>query len=167
MIIRILQESDAQLYHELRLRGLRTDPDAFGSTYERESKFTLDTVKERIRPSQDKFTLGAFADDGRLAGIVTFVRETSIKASHKGNVFGMYVAPEMRGKGIGKQLMNELIKTANNCAGLEQLNLCVVSINESAKKLYKSIGFEVYGVEHNAMKYNGQYFDEDLMVLTL
>lgn len=27
--------------------------------------------------------------------------------------------------------------------------------------------FEVYGVERNALKYNGKYFDEDLMVLVL
>lgn len=40
-----------------------------------------------------------------------------------------------------------------------------MSDNIFAKKLYNSLGFEVYGVERNALKYNGQYFDEDLMVL--
>ena len=79
----------------------------------------------------------------------------------------MYVAPSMRGSGIGKSLLLELVAKAKSCTGLEQINLAVISDNEIAKKLYKSLGFEVYGVEHNALKYNGQYFDEDFMVLKL
>ncbi|GEO27772.1 hypothetical protein AAC03nite_35570 [Alicyclobacillus acidoterrestris] len=48
MNIRILYESDAQLYQELRLRALKINPEAFGSTYEREVKFSLETVVERL-----------------------------------------------------------------------------------------------------------------------
>ena len=100
-----------------------------------------------------------------LVGIVGFMRETSLKTIHKGNVFGMYGVPEERGKGLGKSLMSVLIREAKTFDGLEQINLAVVSENRSAKNLYKSLGFEVYGVERNALKFNGQYFDEDLMVL--
>ncbi|WP_276357665.1 GNAT family N-acetyltransferase [Cohnella caldifontis] len=166
MNIRILQESDAAKYQDIRLNGLLTNPEAFGSTYDRESEFSLETVRERIQPSEGKFVLGAFQAD-QLAGIVTFVRENSLKTSHKGNVFGMYVRPEARGKGIARQLLLELIRITKNNEGLEQINLSVVSSNEAAKKLYLSLGFEVYGVERNALKHNGQYFDEDLMVFRL
>lgn len=165
MNIQILNESNAQMYQELRLNGLKVNPEAFGSTYEREVKFPLETVVERLKPTKDKFILGAFDDSGSLIGIVTFKRENSIKTSHKGNVFGMYVALKGRGQGLGKSLMLELIDRAKKYDDLEQLNLTVVSENYSAKKLYKSLGFEVYGVERNALKFNGQYFDEDLMVL--
>ncbi|WP_123040529.1 GNAT family N-acetyltransferase [Cohnella candidum] len=165
-MIRILQETDAQAYQEIRLNGLLTNAEAFGSTYEREAGFTLETFMERIKPSQDRFVLGAF-EDGRVVGIVSFVRETAIKTSHKSNVYGMYVRKEMQGKGIGKSLMLELIRHARECAGLERINLTVVSTNEAAKKLYRSIGFVIYGVEKDALKYNGQYADEDLMVLVL
>lgn len=165
-MIRILQETDAQVYQEIRLNGLLANPEAFGSTYEREAGFTLEMFKERIKPSQDRFVLGAFEDDS-LVGIVSFVRETSIKTSHKANVYGMFVRKEMQGKGIGKSLMLELIRHARECAGLERINLTVVSTNEAAKKLYQSIGFVVYGVERDALKYHGQYADEDLMVLVL
>lgn len=167
MNIRVLDESDARLYQQLRLSALRINPDAFGSTYEREVKFSLETVIERMKPTNDSFILGAFDDTGSLVGIVTFMRESGIKTAHKGNVFGMYIAPEMRGHGLGKSLMLELIKKSRACEGLEQINLTVVSENEFAKKLYNSVGFEVYGVERNALKYNGYYFDEDLMVLKI
>ncbi|HEX6594165.1 MAG TPA: GNAT family N-acetyltransferase [Bacillota bacterium] len=149
----------------ITIEWIKSNPEAFGSTYEREVKFLLETVVERLKPTKDKFVLGAFDDSGLLVGIVTFIRENSLKTSHKGNVFGMYVAPEGRGQGLGKSLMVELIRRAKNCDGLEQINLTVVSENGSAKKLYKSVGFEVYGVERNALKFNEQYFDENLMVL--
>ncbi|AJY75628.1 GNAT family N-acetyltransferase [Paenibacillus beijingensis] len=165
MTIRILQESDAPLYQDLRLSSLQINPDAFGSTYEREVDFSLETVAERIKPTKDKFVLGAFDERGSLVGMVTFVRVNSLKAAHKGNVYGMYVAPELRGKRLGKSLMLELIRQTRDCDGLEQINLTVVSNNDSAKKLYESVGFEVYGVERNVLKFNGKYFDEDLMVL--
>jgi len=167
MNIRVLHESDAQVYQELRLNSLKNNPEAFGSTYEREVKFSLETVGERLKPTQDKFVLGAFDVSGSLFGKVTFVRENSLKTAHKGNVYGMYVAPKMRGKGLGKSLLLELIRKARDCDSLERINLTVVSTNDSAKKLYMSVGFEVYGVERNALKFNGQYFDEDLMALNI
>lgn len=142
MDIRVLDESDALAYRELRLAALKTNPEAFGSTYEREVKFSLETVVERMKPSLDKFALGAFNDNGSLVGIVTFMRESGLKTVHKGNVFGMYVAPEARGYGVGKSLMRQLIKKASGFDGIEQINLAVVSDNELAKKLYKSVGFE-------------------------
>ncbi|WP_369436222.1 GNAT family N-acetyltransferase [Lysinibacillus fusiformis] len=144
MKIRILNESDALLYQEVRLSVLKINPEAFGSTYEREVKFSLESVAERLEPAKDKFVLGAFNNNGSLVEIVTFMRENSLKTSHKGNVFGMYVAPEGRGNGLGKSPIIELIGKAKNCDGLEQINLTVVSENSSAKKLYKSLGFEVY-----------------------
>ena len=77
----------------------------------------------------------------------------------------MYVAPEASGHGLGKKLMQDLVKRASSYDGLEQINLTVMSENIIAKKLYKSLGFEIYGVERKALKVNEQYFDEDLMVL--
>ncbi|MBB4825067.1 RimJ/RimL family protein N-acetyltransferase [Sporosarcina luteola] len=165
MKIRILHESDAQEYQELRLSGLQINPEAFGSTYEREVTFSQETIKERLNPTTDKFVLGAFDEQDSLVGMVTFMRETNLKMSHRGNVYGMYVAPQGRGQGVGKSLLIELIRRVNNFEGLEQIHLTVVSDNYAAKKLYKSVGFEAYGVERHALKYNGQYFDEDLMVL--
>ncbi|WP_455661616.1 N-acetyltransferase family protein [Pradoshia sp.] len=165
MEIRLLNKTDAPLYRALRLSSLKTNPDAFGSTYEKEVNYSIETFKERLEPTVDKFVLCAFNDKGSLVGIVTFMRESGLKTNHKGNVFGMYVAPECRGHGVGKLLLTELIRRAKNVDGLEQINLAVVSDNISVMRLYKSVGFQVYGVEKRALKFKGQYFDEDLMVL--
>ncbi len=39
--------------------------------------------------------------------------------------------------------------------------------NIEARKLYQSCGFEVYGVEKNAMKLRNKYLDVELMVYML
>lgn len=128
MNIRVLQESDAEAYQNLRLSSLKVNPEAFGSTYGRETNFSIETVKERLKPTKDKFVLGLFAFSGSLVGIVAFVRENSIKTTHKGNIFGMYVSPELRGKGLGKTLLLDLIKRARDHDGLEQINLTVAVV---------------------------------------
>ncbi|MGP0583542.1 GNAT family N-acetyltransferase [Paenibacillus timonensis] len=167
MELRILEASDAVIYQTLRLRGLQDHPEAFGSTYEREAAFSAETVADRINPNEDRFVLGAFDEDGTLTGIVTFVRESSPKARHKGTVFGLYVTPGMRGQGIGQVLMQELLSRAKQLDGLEQLNLAVVSTNGMALKLYESMGFRTYGTERRALKWDGKYYDEDYMALKL
>ena len=166
MIIRKLHETDAEKYQEIRLNALKTDPEAFGSTYEREVEFSIEHVASRIAPTKDQFVLGALLND-ELVGTATFMLESGLKTNHKGNVFGVYVKPDYRGRAIGKTLLIKLIEQAEQCDGLEQINLAVVTDNRSAKKLYESLGFEVYGTERNALKFNDHYFDEDLMVLKL
>lgn len=168
MNIRLLNDSDAQVYKEARLRSLKNDPDAFGSTYAQEETKPLGHFAERIRHTKDQFTLGCFDDDNTLVGIVNFLREKRLKTAHKGNIYGMYVDPLLRGRGVGKALLTALIERATReCEGLEQIHLTVVSNNKSAKRLYVSLGFEVYGIEPQALKFEEQYFDEDLMILKL
>ncbi|WP_178024123.1 GNAT family N-acetyltransferase [uncultured Paenibacillus sp.] len=167
MKLRLLEERDAAAYQSLRLRGLQVNPEAFGSFYEREAAFAIETVADRIKPNKDRFVIGAFDEDGTLTGIVTFIRENSPKTRHKGNVFGFFVIPELRGKGVGKALMRELLARAKQLEGLEQLNLAVVSANGSARRLYESVGFQTYGTERRALKWDGEYFDEDYMALKL
>jgi ribosomal protein S18 acetylase RimI-like enzyme len=77
----------------------------------------------------------------------------------------MYVSPKKRGIGIANNLMIEAIKKAKEIKGIEQIYLTVVSINEPAKKLYNSLGFETYGIDKKALKIDNTYFDEELMVL--
>ncbi|AJQ62431.1 acetyltransferase (plasmid) [Bacillus thuringiensis serovar morrisoni str. 4AA1] len=168
MNIRLLNDSDAQVYREVRLHALKNDPDAFGSSYEQEETKPLGHIIERIHHTKDQFTLGCFDDSNKLVGIVNFSRENRLKTAHKGNIYGMYVEPQFRGRGLGKALLLALIERATKeCEGLEQIHLTVVSNNKSAKRLYVSLGFEVYGIEPHALKFDEQYFDEELMILRL
>lgn len=120
---------------------------------------------QRLGITDNSFSLGAF--DDTLIGTARFHREEGIKERHRGFVYGVFVVPEERGKGAGKALMQELIAMAMHQEELEQLNLAVVTTNQAAIRLYLSLGFEIYGTVPRALKQDGRYWDEHLMVLHL
>lgn len=165
MEIRELGLQDVEAYFQIRLEALSKNPEAFGSSYEEERKETADKYKDRFQ-STDSFTYGAF-DDTKLVGVITLLTEKRMKLKHRSTIVAMYVTSDMRGKGIAKALMNEAINKARTLDGIEQIHLTVVSSNVAAKKLYTSLGFELYGIEKRALKMNQTYLDEDLMVLFL
>lgn len=167
--IRELTEDDARAFQELRLRGLRDHPEAFGSTYERESAYTMDFVAERLRvaaASPDNFTLGAHLHE-KLIGVVGFIRMTQDIERHRGHIWGMYVVSEEQGRGVGRLLLTDAMERAMALPGLEQIELEVESRNEAAKSLYASLGFESYGIDPRTRLLNGEYIDEERMVLML
>lgn len=65
------------------------------------------------------------------------------KLKHRAE-FGISVLKEYWGLGIGRALTNAAVECAKK-AGYEQLELNVVSENEAALSLYKSVGFVEYG----------------------
>jgi ribosomal protein S18 acetylase RimI-like enzyme len=167
--IRPLTEADAGQYWPLRLRALREEVEAFGSSYEEQCDRGEDVVVARLREqtSGNSFVLGAFLGD-ELVGIVAFGRETALKMGHKAEVYQVYVAPEARGLGLGRQLMEALLARGRETPGVEQVLLAVSTTQEAARALYASIGFESYGVERRALKLpDGKTLDEELMVCWL
>jgi RimJ/RimL family protein N-acetyltransferase len=169
MEIRQLGEADAAEYHELRLRGLREHPDAFTSSFEEESAKPLAWAQKRLARSADAphdFMLGAFAA-GRLVGVVGVSIQPRNKERHKGWVFGMYVAPEQAGRGVGRALLAGCIARARTVPALEQLQLTVTDGNARAKAFYEAAGFRAFGLERNAVKLGERYFDKCHMALML
>ncbi|MES2732327.1 MAG: GNAT family N-acetyltransferase [Bacteroidota bacterium] len=121
------------------------------------------------RGTADSFTLGVISEKGELMGVVSFQREgaTREKLRHKGLLFRMYVAADHGGKGVGRQLVAEVISRARKLTGIEQINLTVIASNDKAKRLYSQFGFETFSVEKNAIKAGEQYYTEEQMVLFL
>lgn len=163
--IEIKEISSIQLeeYKMFLATGLQSDEDTLLIT-PRDNLNAPFPTKDRT----DSFTLGAYAKNV-LAGVASFARdgEDREKLRHKGILFTMYVSKEFRGQGIARQLLEEIIKRAKTIPGIEQINLIVLTGNLRAKQLYEKFGFEKYGTEQNSIKWNGNYFAEDQMVLRL
>ncbi len=159
--IRRLDGADAEDYRTIRLAGLAREPEAFGSVYDVEVARPIETFAERLATSH---VFGAYAGD-RIVGLAGFKQESGPKDNHKAFVWGLYVRPSARGRGVARGLMAAVIASARE--QVEQLTLAVVEGNEAARRLYENLGFEVYGLEPRALKSAAGYRDEVLMVLFL
>ncbi len=167
MEVRILAESDAAAWWQLRLESLQHDAFAFGKAVEEHLETPVATIAGRFRtPTDASFTLGAFESD-TLVGMVTYIRETGLKERHKGRIYGVYVTPAHRGYGVARALIAALLERARHEPGLEQILLAVASSQDPAKKLYRGFGFETFGTEPNALKIGSSYVDEEHMILRL
>jgi ribosomal protein S18 acetylase RimI-like enzyme len=167
MNIRLLKALDAKSYWDLRLEALKQNPEAFATSYEEaiNRENPIEGVAKNLT-NEDNYTFGAF-NNTKLVGVVTLLRETSMKLKHRANILAMYVTPKMRGFSVGENLLLEAIKQAKSIGEIEKLNLTVVTTNQSARKLYTKIGFVVFGTEEQALKLNDSYYDEEYMVLFL
>jgi ribosomal protein S18 acetylase RimI-like enzyme len=153
----------------LRLAALQEFPTAFGSSYVEEAEMPLTEFATRLRPPNkpDNGVFGAFVDDKRLAGVLGFAREYRVKRPHVASIWGMYVSPEFRGRGIGAALLDKAVDYARMLGTVRQIVLSVTASNVVAIKLYRSRGFERFGLEQDGLCIDGKYFDFEHLVLFL
>lgn len=167
MEIRLLTATDAEAWWQLRLEMLRNDPVSFADSAEEHQATTVETARKHLGADDpaSNFVLGSF-EDGKLTGTAGFFRRKNNKERHKGHVWGVYVSQDQRGKGVGKALMQEIIRRAREIHGIEQITL-VASAGLPAQKLYESVGFKSYGIEPHSLKIGNRYVDDVLMGLWL
>lgn len=158
--IRRLGPDDLEGYRALRLRALAEYPDAFTSSAEEEAAKPAATLARRLSPDADaphNAVLGAFFD-AALAGFVGLDVDPRAKVRHKGRVFGMYVATEHSGRGLGGRLLAALVAQAESASVLTRLVLTVTADNNRARRLYERAGFTAFGLEPEAVVVAGKPF---------
>lgn len=164
--IRVLGEKDAPHWWNLRLEALQGDALAFGRTVEEHQATPVSVIESRLRDTETgNFTLGAWQAES-LVGAATFVRETAPLVRHQGHIYAVYVSPSVRGRRVGRQLMESLISRAMADPSLDQILLAVSETQDVAHKLYLSCGFRDYGKLPGARRFGDRQVAEYFMVLT-
>lgn len=111
----------------------------------------------------DKETLLVAETSKGIVGWIVFLSSNRIRLSHTG-AFGMMVDKDFRNKGIGKLLIEDLLRWAESNPFIEKVSLGVFSTNERAIALYKKMGFKEEGRKIKEFKMNnGEYIDDILM----
>ncbi len=98
-----------------------------------------------------------------MTGLRRFV---PVQAAHKAVLWGVFVDPAHRRGGVARRLLDAAIGHARSARVL-QIQLCVNTENPRAQALYRSVGFEVFGVEPRSLCVGGRFYDEAHMVLRL
>lgn len=157
-MIRQIGHQDLQAYKALRLEMLAKHPESFGGSVE-ETKAMTD--KDLLAWLGKSTLFGAF-DNERLVGTAGFYTQLNAKTKHRGNLFGVYVAPDRRGKGVGDALMEAVIDHAKTVC--LQIHASVTMGNDAAFDLYKRHGFESYAVEKRHIRVEDTFYDAHLVV---
>lgn len=132
---------------------LLTYPDECRISAEDESKF----LKEKAE-SENEIEILAFVE-GKIAATAGFEAVgNKFKLSHRAD-FGVSVAKEFWGLGIGSELLKSCVECAKK-AGFVQLELNVVGENERAIAMYKKAGFVEFGRNPRGFKKRPEGFQE-------
>lgn len=97
-------------------------------------------------------------DGGEIAGIATIHSGSKVKSRHDGEL-GIVVAKKYQGRGIGTELIRQLIEWAGGNGVTTRISLDTRADNIDAVHLYMKFGFVVEGCRRNSTLLNGTYYD--------
>lgn len=162
--IRQLTATDAAAYRKLRLKALKESPRAFGSDWTSASALSMEQFAERVTP-QNGLSVNAAFDGVRLIATLTLMRNQAAKSQHIAHLYGMFVDPGYRGRGVARALLERAIAKARAMPGVSQLELEVAVDNLPALHLYEEAGFAPWGRHPRALIVDGEAVDEYAMLL--
>jgi L-amino acid N-acyltransferase YncA len=151
--VRIMQGGDWDAVRSIYLEGIATGL----ATFETEAPSWEDWDAKhlpapRLIASDDEGVLG-WAALSPVSGrrVYAGVAEVSV-----------YVSASARGRGIGRTLLEELVKESES-AGIWTLQASIFPENEASILLHKACGFRAVGTRHRIGKLNGVWRDTVLL----
>jgi GNAT superfamily N-acetyltransferase len=129
--VRFLTADDWELWRDLRLRSLADEPEAYGSTYEREATYDEAAWREWVEHAN---AVVVFDDGTPVAcggALVTDAGEALVIA--------MWVAEDHRGRGLSRLILDAVVGWARDRA--VPVVIGVNRANPVARAAYLSYGF--------------------------
>jgi ribosomal protein S18 acetylase RimI-like enzyme len=144
--IRRLGNDDDALLRDVRLRALEDAPYAFSSWHAREAALGEAFWKARVAESEIARTGAIFAalDAARSVGMAGGFLPDDAHADAV--LWGMWVEPSARRRGIGRELLDAVASWARE-AGAQRLRLALAqdAASRPAAALYRTLGFAQTG----------------------
>lgn len=160
---RVLTVQDSAAFRRLREEMLADTPSAFTSSLEDEAGLSDAEWAARMAPDDDTIVLGVF-DGDKLVGSAGLFRQRPLKMRHKATLWGVYVSPSARGRGVSRLLVQAILQHAATLPGILQVCLSVSGNNLPAQAVYSGLGFTEFAHEPRAMWVDGSWIDEKQMV---
>lgn len=158
LLLRNAAEEDARMMLDYlktvsgETKYLVKEPEEITLTLEQEKEF----INNNNRSVNNLLLLGFL--EGEYVGNCSLMGMSASRYQHRASM-GVALYQKYTGMGIGRAMIERLFALAGE-KGIEQIELEVVTDNERAVRLYKSMGFEIHGTLPNNMKYkDGTYAD--------
>lgn len=140
--VRRFRADEAQLLRRLRLAALADAPEAFCATLAEERAFADEVWERRAASNAEGVLTAGFyglvgdAPVGLAVGVAVDGADTPAEVS----LNGMWVAPEGRGRGVGRALIEAVCAWASD-RGATRVVLDAMAVNTRAIGLYQACGF--------------------------
>lgn len=142
MSIRIkrLDEDDWLAFSRIRLTALKTDPNVFGSNYERESQFSEADWRDSLNKNDS--ALFMIFDDDTPVGITGISIDRNDPTGKTALLWGSWLAPEYRGKGLSALMYQSRINWAKEQPSVEKIIVSHRASNLASKYANQKHGFK-------------------------
>lgn len=140
--VRAIQSDEGHLLRAVRLAALTNAPDSFLETYQEVLDDPADVWTSRAAAGVgegDALILLAL-DEGRPVGMAGIAREIGQRRRHRSTLWGVWVDPSQRGRGVGRQLVSTALEWARQ-REVRAVYLEVVENEDPARSLYTRLGF--------------------------
>ena len=149
-----LPPEDWKSFKQFRLKALKTDPQAFGKSYEAEIAEPDEKWKTRLADSGKGKSWSLFAKkNNKIVGMIGAALIPDKK--DEAGIYGVFVDEKHRGKGVAKKLMTHVIEELTRSGKVKKIELAVNKKQLAAVNLYKKFGFRIFN-EKDQMMGNGE-----------
>lgn len=156
-----LGQTDAARYGRLRRAMLEDAPWAFAAEPEDDEALGL------FAAGEDSATFAIVGPGGDLVAAASVTRARPRKFRHRARIWGVFVDPVHRSRGLGRATLVAALDLARSWPGLDFVDLGVSARSPEARRLYERLGFVVWGREPEATDHAGARHDELQMTLKL
>lgn len=165
MNIRKATFNDFLALKSLMLQGLKEDPFAFSVAFDEYCQNSETWWHSYI----DGYLVGlrdamfVAREEEKIIGMVGVLFDSKARKRHIASVVWLYVASSSRGKGIGRALMEEVLKMISAMSTISKVSLLVNSKQEQAIRMYSALGFKQNGMLERELNFDGEFVDTYIM----
>jgi RimJ/RimL family protein N-acetyltransferase len=166
--VRSIQADEGELLREVRLAALKSAPAAFLETYDEVAADPADVWAARAAASTgegDQLIMVAL-HEGRPVGMAGIAREIGQRRRHRATLWGVWLDPAHRGRGVGRQMVSTALDWARELE-VRAVYLEVVENEDPSWSLYGRLGFVRREVDPFGAHFDGHDVALEHLVLVL
>jgi ribosomal protein S18 acetylase RimI-like enzyme len=160
MNVRMLCSDDWELLRDIRLTSLKSDPQAFGGSFDEE--LTRPEAEWRKRLENPNRFYFAIEENGVLVSLAGSLID------EEGNwlLVAVYTLPSARGKGYAQKVILNVIEEMRR-RGATEIQLMVNADQADAVKVYEKFGFKILKTNEGEKMGDGQFHKAYKMIKKL
>jgi len=150
-------------YKDLKIEAIKNEPAAFSHELQDALNMTEEEWKSPLINKDGNGILVFAESEGKLIGMAGGRFFSKEKFKHNASLENLYVSPEYRGKGVGKELVELRMRIIKERPSVKNVICEVFTSQQASLELHKKLGFEVGGVIKDFLFIDGKYFDSVLL----